>query len=225
MQAGFVPVAKTKTFLPTSMRRAGGFTLLEMLVALVLTATVATLVAQIMAQLARIEHGLDLKAGVGASLGLREVWMRESLADATPLALAGGIAFKADAQALDFSSLSSPAQEQGRPAAMRWHWLDQPQGRSIVLEDAPADTSKTVKANGSRLWQGGAASRWRFKPAEGDWLDQWPPEPGLGLQADEQDRLPELVWISAGQPDGAGMLVRIWTSPLPLASRRVVESL
>lgn len=216
---------KASSRLDRSPARSAGFTLVEMLVTLALTAMIASVLWQAMQQITRVERILQ-RSGVDGQLDLvRREWLRTLLESALVEQIGAPRQFVGDARQLALASSESLAVPGlvGRSlqfhietdAAMRRQRLlvvDRPvEGRISTREFVPVEL----------LSWAGTEAKFRYLDAGGTWLDQWPParlsldstgDPERDMLREAQaalPRLPRAVWLDLGAELGGPLIAQV----------------
>ena len=173
------------------VRRVGGFTLLEMLLALLLFAIASSLVWQALATLARVERRLADSSVFASDEALRRQWVVQALAGVMNAPGTDALQPRGSAQVLEAVSSAPPWPGAGGGQAMRL-LLEQQDGGQTVLWAQPIASSAprggfpalgedALLAQGGKVgqrwellrWPG--RGQWRYLDAAGQWQDVWPP--------------------------------------------------
>jgi prepilin-type N-terminal cleavage/methylation domain-containing protein len=206
-------------------RRARGFTLLEMLVTLVIVALVATILAQALGQVARIERLLDGGPLRSASASLRAEWVRLALESLQP-------------GTQDSERVRGSARElQGLSSAVpMWPGVGTAQMQlRLVASDDRRTTRLELRLNGSddapvvlHSWPG-ADGGFRYLDRQGAWLDHWPPETTDGVATSPlkatNPSLPRAVMLQTGAQPWGVLVAAPRVCGVPQSSRRQLEAL
>lgn len=189
-------------------RRQAGFTLVEMLVTLVVVATVSTLLWQALALTARLEQSLARAQQDGRDVQLRDAWLRLAL-DGLAVTPGNEEPLRGTARRLTAVTTAPP-----------WPGSPGPEAFALELrpETEPGDDGTVPVANNDgsgplRLWAlrpatgetfdlGARAvgSRFEYLDGQGQWLAAWPPA-ALATQADGVQRpLPRAVRLAGAAP-------------------------
>lgn len=202
------------------VRSAAGFTLVEMLVALVVFAIIAA------AGVALLRNSVDMQAAVerrladvGAATRLRAVLASDISQAAAPAFPDGAApAFAGTAGELTLLRLGwTDTSAVGRPELQAVHWTVA--GDRLVRRAGPGGTSAAPDAE-AVLTRGVAAARFRYRGRDGGWSDGWSPAAG-------SEALPaaiELVVQRRGEPEVA-MIFALPDGPRPDAEPAAPGSL
>lgn len=190
-------------------RLAGGFTLLEAIVTLVI---VSLLVAVLMQSLS---HALNLRTRLlrvqaeARTDFLQEAWFRDAVSGAQADFDDALGAMDGSAEALSYAT-PVPLVAQGMSRA-RW-WLAGPPGAvSLRYSDSAAEDLVIVRGP---LRDASFA----YLSRDGEWRDTWRPDP------DDPERLPRLVRFEATTPRGRlHWLVPLLADPIPKETLRTDE--
>lgn len=216
---------------------ARGFTLLEMLVTLVLFATVSALIWQALASVARVEQRLGDTALFSTDEALRREWVRQALAGVMTGTRGDPLQPRGDGRVFEAISTAPPWPGSWGPQGMRLR-LRQEGGQTVLLAQplAVASGGGVTRLGEDSLWDATAsgqtqdwpllswegAGQWLYLDESGRWLQQWPP--ALGTPAlDGQVALPPLRVPKAiallGVPGGA-LLVAPQAGDNPMLDQR-----
>lgn len=205
-----------------------GFTLLEMLVALALTAMIAGVLWQAMHQVSRVE-GLLQRSGLDGQLDLvKREWLRSLLQGALVEQIGAPRQFVGDARQLNLvssESLALPGLQGPRLQLRLERDSANRRERLVVAEVSEARQASTRSPVRVELfgWSGKDGG-FRYLDADGQWVDQWPPaksrfqltgDPDLDLRREAQAALPSLpraVWVEIGAEMGGAMVAEIATT-------------
>jgi prepilin-type N-terminal cleavage/methylation domain-containing protein len=183
----------------STRRRAGGFTLLETLVTLVIVAAISSLLWQAMQQVARVERLLQSSGADQQRLAVQREWLRQAIESALPEAQGGPERFVGDGERLRFTT-AEPPRLAGETVG------------EVVLALTHEELSG---ANTLGLNQGPVLLRWvgpratlRYLDAKGVWQDSWPLPPGVGDRVVTR-ALPRAVLLDLGSEAGGPLLVAI----------------
>jgi len=165
------------------VRRSRGFTLLEMLVAILLVSLAAALVVQ------GIGQAMGLLARVAADQGevyhelMARAWLRQSIAAAIP-AGADEAGFRGDGRGLQLQTFRPLLGAEGIPTAIGWEFdggggLNYIEGDQQMLVTALAPVARLAYEDGDGAWvaawpakdETGLPERVRLEFADGDHLD------------------------------------------------------
>lgn len=205
-----------------------GFTLIETLVTMALTAMIAGVLWQAMQRITRIERMLQ-GSGVNGQLNLvRREWLRDLIQAALVEQIGVPRRFIGDARHLSLASsetLAMPGLGGGplhihfeTDAATRRHRLMVEVKSSAAM--ASSEKSETLEL----LAWAGKEGRLRYLGADGVWIDQWPnpnpnfvptgdPDADFRLEAQAAlPRLPRAVWLDMGQELGGSLVVQVSTT-------------
>jgi prepilin-type N-terminal cleavage/methylation domain-containing protein len=208
--------------------RRTGFTLVEMLVTLALTAMISSVLWQAMQQITRVERLLQ-RSGVDGQLDLvRREWLRSLLQSALVEQIGSPRQFVGDGQQLALASSESLAVPglSGRTVRLRLETDPATRRQRLLVVDGQAKAVLSVKeaAPVELLSWTGAEGHFRYLDADGAWLDQWPPakstlqltgDPDLDFLREAQSLLPLLpraVWIDLGAELGGPLVAQISTT-------------
>jgi prepilin-type N-terminal cleavage/methylation domain-containing protein len=212
------------TFSARSARLPRGFTLLEMLVTLVIVALVATILAQALGQLARIERLLDGGQLRSASATLRAEWARTALESLQPGTQESE---KMRGAARELQGLSS--------AVPMLHGVGTAQMQlRLVASDDRSSTRLELRLMGSdeaavvlHSWPG-SDGQFFYLDRQGAWLDHWPAEVTGGVSSISSitnPPLPRAVMLRTGAQAWGVLIAAPRSSGLPQPSRRQLEAL
>lgn len=169
--------------------RARGFTLMEMLVVLVITALMMGSLFESLGILRRSQERLDLRTIAERRGQLALAWFNDSIESLVPLDDAD---FHGDASAWTANTLAPVAGGPGRPTPIGWSLHSTATGTVLAYRGPDAR-----ELDLARLAPG---ARFVFADEKGVLHETWPPR--LGLFPD----LPAAVGIRAGDGDAAQML-------------------
>jgi prepilin-type N-terminal cleavage/methylation domain-containing protein len=198
----------------TREKKSRGFTLLEMLVVLVITALISALLFQGLAYMtalrARFLGQLEsLQAGV-----LQEYWFRSASAGlvAEYPDIEQAHLFKGETRRFEGLSLAGLDTPQGVPAPFAWELAEQ--GRDTLLRYVTASGEAWIVAQ----WPG-SAEGFAYLDDAGEWHRQWPPSSGL-----EPPQLPVALSLSARRRDGAfAWVVKLADRREPRVDYRLID--
>ncbi len=193
---------------PSAGRRPAGFTLVEMLVTLVVVATVTTLLWQALALTARLEQSLTRAQQDGRDVHLRDAWLRLAL---EALAVPPGTdePLRGSTQGLAAVTTAPP-------------WPGSPGPEPFALELRPeTETEPGSQPPGTgaddngplRLWAlrpatgetfdlgpRPAGTRFEYLDAQGQWLTAWPPAASLSTPPEAVQRpLPRAIRLAGAE--------------------------
>lgn len=173
------------------MRRQRAFTLLEMLVTLALVAMISGIVAQALAQLARVEQTLSGGAMAASKDLLRREWVRQLIRGCGPF-LTDAPGLRGDRHGFICATTAPPWPGRTGPTPVRLSLEHDRHGRSVLMARAEAEAEPLQLM----VWHGGGA--FAYLGSGGQWRDVWPPPLGVAEQ------YPLAVRLS-GLPGGALM--------------------
>lgn len=200
----------------TSHRRAGsmprGLTLMELLVALVLVALLATLMVQGVALFGGSYDAVKRNQRDATNAALRQRWFVSSVRGIVPYGLEAR-AFKGNADGFETVTLQPLNAEPGMPTLVRWEVVDDgPWSVVTYAEDAPTEDD---------------AISWRVLVAEGDdlsfqyadtahqWHDRWP------LDSEPTQWVPRMIRLATAE--GAVWLATIDVAPSPTVTDAMLQ--
>lgn len=216
------------TDLRSALESVRGFTLVEMLVTMALTALIASVLWQAMHQITRIERMLQ-RSGVSGQLDLvRREWVRGLIQSALVEQIGARRQFTGDAHQLSLTSSESVAMPgmAGPSAHLRFELEASTQRRQLLIELGPLEltASSAAPVAVELLGWTGNQGRFRYLNADGTWLDQWPPEPSKLVPSGDLEldflrearaalpRLPRAVWLDLGEALGGPMVIDVSTT-------------
>lgn len=222
---------------------AAGFTLLEMLLALLLFALASSLVLQALDSLARVERRLADNHLFASDAALRRQWVLQALAGLMHAPGTDALPPRGNAQVLEAVSSAAPWPGAGGAQGMRL-LLEPAQGGSttVLLAQpiassaphgtfAPLGQERLLAQDGVvgprwelMRWQG--PGRWRYLDEAGQWQDAWPPPLGrpLGSRVDADVpplRMPKAIAL-VGAPGGV-LLATPQAGDNPMPSQRQLQ--
>ncbi|MBD9369576.1 type II secretion system protein [Xanthomonas sp. XNM01] len=148
-----------------SVRKAGGFTLLEAVVTLVIVSMLIAMLMQALSQSLGLRTRMLRLYGESREMLLQEAWFRESVGAAQPPVLGPGDAFDGEGDAVSYMS-AAPLVANGS-ARVRW-WLATDEAGLVSLNYADPDVEHLRVLDG--LLQDAAFS---YRAAEGEWRSEW----------------------------------------------------
>jgi prepilin-type N-terminal cleavage/methylation domain-containing protein len=201
--------------------RRRGVTLIEMLVTLVLVGMIAGILAQALAQLARIERALE-----GGQLGsmvdaVRAEWVRSAIESLLPGAAGTDERLRGDASELKGLSADVPMLPAPGLAALhlRLAYRDALGATQLELVAASAGSAGDGGETVVLLSWPGRQGRLRYLDAQGEWQDRWPAASGTAAA------LPRAIALETGIESMRFVLAVPRASEVPLPTRRQAESL
>lgn len=204
---------------------AVGFTLVEMLVTMTLTAMVAGLLWQAMHQITRVERLLQGE-GVGGQLDLvRREWLRSLIQSALVEQIGATRQFIGDAHELSLASSESLAMPGANGPRLHLSLdSDAATGRQrlMITQGSHDLTSTKESATATELlsWAGNEG-RFQYLNLDGAWIGQWPPpksafvptgDPEVDFRRQAQaalPRLPRAVWLNLGPEIGGALVIEV----------------
>lgn len=163
-----------------------GFTLLEILVVLAITAIISMLMIQGYSQMLLMRARFLQSTESHRADHLREAWFRDTVSAITLTLPDREQPFEGASDHLRGISTQPLAAISGAPAVIEWTL--QP------LEDAfSLDYHEPQRNQGWEVMRLPAPAKFRFRDQEGKWHENWPP------QDQESPRLPDLVELSGTQ--------------------------
>lgn len=212
----------------STLERGQGFTLVEMLVTMALTALIASVLWQAMHQITRIERLLQ-RSAVGGQLDLvRREWLRSLIQSALVEQIGAPRQFTGGARQLTLNSSESVAMPglAGPRVRIRFDLEKATQRRQLLIELGPSEAtvSSAEPVAVELLGWTGSEGRFRYLNADGTWLDQWPPEPSKLVPSGDLEldflrearaglpRLPRAVWLDLGEALGGPMVIDVSTT-------------
>lgn len=171
-----------------------GFTLMEALVALVLTALAAVLLSQALFQSARLEQRLAEERLRAPLAELHASWAQQWFEGLLPVRPDQAPALRGNDRELEAaSSLALRAERQG-PQRLRWRLrFDPGVGMSGLMLDGDGMEAVTLMR-----WPGDGA-RFRYEDGEGQWQSVWPPEGASQDAAARGVELPRRLGVQDAQ--------------------------
>ena len=173
-------------------RDAGGFTLMEVLVVLVITAMISGLLMQALAQVYGLEQRLGLQLQRSQGDAVQEDWFRQIVQQLQPDTPDGPGRLRGDARGFASLGLDPLADNPGIPRQMVLSLRTQGRMTELRLNHAGEDV---VLAR----WEGLSDASFSYQDAKGASHDAWPPPLGpwptlpvmiqLNLRQDEQQRV------------------------------------
>lgn len=202
-----------------------GLTLLEVLVALVITSYVVTLLAQALYQAMRIENQMNEFQFEQLSDDLRASMLLESIRGILPLGPDEPHAFQGRARSLTALSTGTPYGGANSVGGMTLSLvyiaaeevtelqLSRPQAQSMLAAEVPAATVTLLRWSGTR-------GAFRYLDEKGRWVDEWlVPKDGI------PPVLPRAIAIETGLVHGPYLMASIDAAPIAPPSRRQLEAL
>lgn len=220
-----------KVWVPVAQQRVAryqGFTLVEMLVTMALTAMIAGVLWQAMNQITRIERLLQ-GSGVSGQLELvRREWIRGLIQSALVEQIGAPRQFVGDAFQLSLISSESVATPglAGRRLQLRVESDAVTRRQRLLIETGSLEmtTTSAEPAAIELLSWTGPEGRIRYLNADGVWLDHWPPaktspvptgDPDMDFRREAQaalPRLPRAIWLDLGDELGGALVAQISTT-------------
>lgn len=203
------------------VRRRRGFTLLEMLVTLVVVSLVAGVLGQALFQLARIERLLE--GGQLSSMAdvVRANWIRSAIESLLPGE--EGSAERLVGSERELEGLSADVPMLPAPGLAKLHLrleFDAAAGATqLQLLDAFASQGKAGEPVVLLSWPG-REGRFRYLDDAGLWHESWP-LPAKSSAAG----LPRAILLETGLPALPALVAATQASPVPMLTRRQVETL
>lgn len=201
-----------------------GLTLLEVLIALVLTSYVVTMLGQILHQAMRVEQSLETGRFEQSVLRLRVGMLRESIRSALPVRSGAEGAFEGQGGVLRFQSVASPFQSKGAVGSLEISFRYDSSSDSSGLYVRPinqgaSSLSDVVAATRLLVWSG-RKGYFRYMDHQGQWHEDWMQTP-----ASERRVLPVAVAIETGLPEWPRLLVQVDASAVAPPTLKELESL
>ncbi|MCG5500814.1 PulJ/GspJ family protein [Ectothiorhodospira lacustris] len=194
-----------------SRHRQGGLTLLEMLVTLVLFATVSTLLWQALGTVARLEERLGESRLFAAQQALRAQWVSQALSGLMSGARQDPLRPEGDARQLRAYSTHPPWPGSSGPEAMRL-WLESDGDGGTRLLAQPVHQPERIWP----VWHWQGSGAFRYLDTDGRWHDQWPPDSG------DHPALPRAIHLQG--PPGGGLLAAVPAGDNPMLRRMDLEA-
>lgn len=200
-----------------------GLTLLEVLVALVITSFVVALLGQMLQQAMRIEQSLDAGRFEQSVIRFRAGMLREAVRGALPVRIGGGQVFEGAERVLRFQTSASPFASTGDFGALEFGIrYDQASDRS-ALYARPLDMDGKPPAVSSAVtlldWPG-RAGKFYYLDHLGQWHVEWSQTP-----AAERRVLPTVVAVETGMAEWPRLIVQIDASAVPPPVLKELERL
>jgi prepilin-type N-terminal cleavage/methylation domain-containing protein len=205
-------------------RSCGGFTLIEMLVTLVIVATITALLWQAMHQFMRVEQLLQ-RSGVDGQLDtVRREWLRGLIQASLAEQIGAPRQFQGDGQQLTVASaevLDMPGLQASSLQIQLESDASSGRQRLLVVEAKAASLFRQglrgdPQPIGLIAWQGRPGAI-RYLDVGGQWHDQWPPQRSAAVMSADEDlvrlaqaampRLPRAVLLDLGAEVGGPLVV------------------
>ena len=203
-------------------RRGRGFTLLEMLVTLVVVSLVAGVLGQALFQLARIERLLEGGQLSSMADAVRANWVRSAIEFLLPGE--EGSSERLVGSERELEGLSADVPMLPAPGLAKLHLrleFDAAAGATqLQLLDSAAFLGKEANAPVVLLSWPGREGRFRYLDDAGVWHENWP----LPLKSSAAG-LPRAILLETGLPALPAVVAATRASPVPMLSRRQVETL
>lgn len=207
-----------------SGRKQKGLTLLEVLIALVLTSYIVTLLGQILLQSMRVEQSLETGRFEQSVLRLRVGMLRESIRSAIPVRVGAGLVFEGQGSALRFQSVASPYESTGAVGSLeisfRYDSSSDSSGLYVRLIDQAESTMSAATSATKLLGWPGRKGYFRYLDHQGQWHADW-----IQTPTSERRVLPVAVAIETGLPEWPRLLVQVDASAVPPPTLKELESL
>ena len=218
-------------------RYLGGFTLLEMLLALLLFAIASSLVWQALAALARVERRLADSSVFASDAALRRQWVVQALAGVMNAPGTDALQPRGDGRVLEAVCSAPPWPGALGAQAMRLV-LEQEGGETVLLAQpipgsaprgafAPLGQDGLLAQSGApgRRWEllrWPGAGQWRYLDEAGQWQDAWPPLLSTVVLGGDKDlpplKIPKAIAL-LGAPGGM-VLAASQAGDNPMPSQR-----
>lgn len=155
---------------PSARDGAGGFTLIESLVVLMIVAFAATILTDSLSRIFDLRTRLASYLDAAASSRMTLNWLRRSVSGLLPDFADGTIRFLGTATEFSGISLSGPGADPGVPQRVAWRLRPEATTRGVRLETQV----------GSGPWVAVAAwpektGRLSYDGGDGQWVEEWPP--------------------------------------------------
>ena len=202
-------------------RRSRGFTLLEMLVTLVVVSLVAGVLGQALFQLARIERLLEGGQLSSMADAVRANWVRSAIEFLLPGE--EGSSERLVGSERELEGLSADVPMLPAPGLAKLHLrleFDAAAGATqLQLLDTAASQGQAGEPVVLLSWPG-REGRFRYLDDAGVWHENWP----LPLKSSAAG-LPRAILLETGLPALPAVVAATRASPVPMLSRRQVETL
>jgi prepilin-type N-terminal cleavage/methylation domain-containing protein len=196
--------------------RQVGVTLVEMLVTLAIVALAAGVIAQAMAQLARIERQLEGSQLSGVADAVRVEWLRAAIEAALPEQAGADVRCGGTERELRCLSADVPRLPVPGLATLELRLAyDEASGQTRLEVNTPGTQRRAVLLS----WPG-REGRLRYLDRSGQWRDAWPP-PFEG----RLPPLPRAVALETGIPESRAIVMTPQVSDVPLPSRHMLEQM
>jgi prepilin-type N-terminal cleavage/methylation domain-containing protein len=204
------------------VHRLRGFTLIEMLVALVIVSFIAGLVGQALFQLSRVERLLEGGQLRGMADSVRAEWVRSAIESLLPGEV--GSADRLRGSERELQGLSADVPMLPAPGLARLHLrlvFIEAAGVTQLQLLAPAPVQEAAEAAPVVLlsWPG-REGRFRYLDAAGEWRGDWPAPLGPPGAA-----LPRVIAVETGLAEMRLLLAATRASEVPLPTRRQFEAM
>lgn len=201
---------------------AGGFTLLEMLITLMIVSLVAGVVWQAMGQLLRVERLLDRGQMQSLAQTLRFEWVRGALAALLPGMPKTSDRFQGNSTELRGLSTEAPVLPTSGFGLLQLRIQYDPIANITalqILSEARSVANMTETYTTLLSWAG-RQGKFSYLDEKGQWQDTWPPS---GMRA-PAPALPRAVSLETGVTEFPLLLATMLVSALPLPTRLEQES-
>ena len=194
----------------------GGFTLVEMLVVLVLTALVVGMVFEGLGRVADLRVRLARHLDGALDETITGSWFRSSVAALQTDLVGAPDAFRGGPQEMSGLTLKPIELPAGAPTAFAWRLVAETASRSIRLGYRGADGAWREIAT----WPGTSA-RFLYAGPDGNWLGEWPPPLSGGaplgqIVSRQRPQLPRFVRLDIGaSPEARSTITAVLGTALP----------
>lgn len=206
----------------STRRLQRGMTLLELLVAMVLTSFLVALLAQLLSQAMRIEQALSEGRYSEGIQALRMRWLTESIRAMQPSPLDATQVLSANERQLRFETLASPLAPQGGAGVLEAYFAYDARSDStgLYLRDVAAERDEGAHRSIQLLSWPGRAGSLKYLDHLGGVHGDWNPKSSNSLRMQ-----PSLVVVETGLRGWEKTIIQVDASPIAPVSRRQVDSL
>lgn len=187
--------------LPSRPNRISGFTLLEMLVVMVLTALITTLLMGGLGMVHRLQSRFGPEVFNSQHGAMYADWFRLTVNGLMPDYPDGQYRFKGEPDRFSGLTLSPLDRPPGAPAPFGWLLHFDPVAGQTQLRYGEASIGVTILS-----WPG-SGGRFRYLDAKGEKHDSWPPPFGSPAQ------VPAAIWLETPGEGAQRLLVAVPLGP------------